>query len=993
MSKEVQKTVVEKIGLHYPNWLVDVTGFSGDWLCDRFGVRSPVQHVPRLCFDLPGPQHVALALREIEPYQAVEFFEGEQPSSFDGIVCESSPDGDIIRNKGVSLRLPRSGTYARSVPGPFGGFVIGDGDWIGGSKLLGIDPPVTIQVTVHADGPAVAQWTVTYSAESSVLAELHVRWALGADTLVVQEDIYESSEAAYELYPSIPHLATAYHMGAGEHLSPLQPMEVPLVQSQPNALGGEALGHLGHISYFGQWTDSWVGFRTTNLPEFIGAFSGWSSQWQGRGYVRPRIVQDVSCGAFLRLPLMRGRRVWGLVVTSSSEIDDSGKTRHLLNRRKNQYADIPLSKQINWQLAGPTEDRTPHLFSNKDLQVFRAHIASDREVVAALEDFVQWANPEHVGFAPAAIWKNEETLLEQCKEPLLLFAESVFDATRDGGYDRIIIFNGREAKRRAYDFDALWSMGILTESEYLAVQRALLLLAYVFVDPDYCRFEDFWAEDDPPSEGVREAMKSEMGDSPVPPNFAAEFFTTTAVIADLFPGHPMHDEWTALCERLFVKFVDRWFEPDGTYLESVNYHCHALNILICQIYGACVSGRANFLENLRIRGSFEQFLRLRTPVISHNLPVSNKDKRILAADDLTRLSVLPADGNSGENGNEQEWGEQLSVGAAIYHQADPDLSGRLMDAWIESGKVVLGTEHPLLTLLTLRPNIKPVKRAVKSIHCKSLGVLSRAKHSDGSDVWALLRAGSATHHMDFDQGNIHLIAGGKLLLGDHGYHTHDDNGKRISGCSSFLHNVVTFSDSYLNSSGYTGLEEAPEPEVVALTDEFDYVAHRIINTNYRRIGEYPYNMLLPAPKTVHLRRTLFVKVGYLVIYDTFDECTEPTTYRLHPPKETIQVDSATFVTGNPANPDLRIRIVAPREPRVTENKQYGPLWSFAVTQEPALPYITVLQWLPGAAPLVTEFDESARTLRVQTAEIHDFISFPEIYSLDVPNLRRKTVEY
>lgn len=33
--------------------------------------------------------------------------------------------------------------------------------------------------------------------------------------------------------------------------------------------------------------------------------------------------------------------------------------------------------------------------------------------------------------------------------------------------------------------------------------------------------------------------------------------------------------------------------------------------------------------------------------------------------------------------------------------------------------------------------------------------------------------------MDFDQGNIHLTAGNRVLLGDYGYHAHDSDGSSL----------------------------------------------------------------------------------------------------------------------------------------------------------------------------------------------------------------------
>ncbi|MDR3708080.1 MAG: hypothetical protein P4L33_07250 [Capsulimonadaceae bacterium] len=538
------------------------------------------------------------------------------------------------------------------------------------------------------------------------------------------------------------------------------------------------------------------------------------------------------------------------------------------------------------------------------------------------------------------------------------------------------------------DLDALYALAIVGDEDYRAIRRGFLALAYVFADPDYCRYEDFWMELDAPEEGVLEAMRDEMGDCPVPPNFAAEFFTTTAVMGELFDRHPMHETWRAFGDEMMERYLERWFEQDGTYHESINYQNHCFNELLCQIVPAQASGRIDYASNPRVRGSFEHFLAVRMPLLSEHLPPLDDPGRVCGAGDLSRRSPLPACGNSGNDGNEQLWGGQLSVGAWLYADRDPAFASALMTAWREGGKVVLEHEHPLLTLATLVPSIPSALPAPRSAHRLSLGIVSRGALSTGEPLWSLFRAGRATHHMDFDQGNLHIAAGERVLLGDHGYHTIDGEGRRIGGAATWLHNTITYGCERDNSSGYTGLEEAPEPVFVHLGDAFDYVVHRMTTTNLRRLDRHPYFSLIPIAAQVHVRHMLFVKSGYWVIWDVFEKGAEQTTFWLHPTRPMKALGYGGFRAGEEGEIGLSVQFVLPSKLNVIENRQSGPLWSFALREPSGRPYLAVLAATRSADGFYARYDDANRRLRISLDGVSDVVDLPDAGAAQAPLITR-----
>src|SRR5262249_13959708 len=147
----------------------------------------------------------------------------------------------------------------------------------------------------------------------------------------------------------------------------------------------------------------------------------------------------------------------------------------------------------------------------------------------------------------------------------------------------------------------------------------------------------------------------------------------------------------------------------------------------------------------------------------HTLKAEGDWHSLYAGWNLPRRSPMPADGNSGGEGCEQDYRDDMTIGAAAYQGRDPQFAGQLMHVWRAAGKPILDGTHPVLTLLTLHPALASVAPPEESRHRQSLGIISKARRADGTPLYALFRAGHCTHHMDFDQGNLHLAFGDAVL--------------------------------------------------------------------------------------------------------------------------------------------------------------------------------------------------------------------------------------
>ena len=958
-----------QLGVDYRGHLLAVAEPPGTLRDTRTGARIPLQTTPALATDRTAATDVVLALLDLAPNQSRTL--EHCPEDLPGSIRVETVGGFLeITNGALAVRIPRDHTTGS---GPLAGVRVGERSWQGRSVVTGAGGPATTSSTISSLGPCLVQWETLMTWPGGATLRVQMRWAAGSDTIQVVEECDADTDDVWTWDPVWPESNRALCNGGGEWRGPMR--EVGALDTRTNASG--VVGRMGHISYFNQCHFAWLGFASSD-ETFVGAFTGWGSAWQRRGHQWIDVMDDGTGGHQLRFPVKRGRRVWGLCLSTRAEAGvDTDTDRCLPNLRKTQHADLPLGKVLNWQLDGPLPAHEPTLIQRSDLDVFRKRLATDPTVASALDAAAATVKSDQPIAAALAVWRADRAAMREIGHYLAHWARTELAEIADGGYEKLIIFQGRQAKTIAYDLDVLWALDGIDEEDYRTIRKTVLAMAWMFADGDFCNPEDFWAHVDPDS-GVTEKLAPHMGRSPVPPNFLAEFFTTTGVIAEWAAWHPQADAWRQWSLDVLDLFLEHWFLPDGTYREAVNYHTHCLNALLCQFYPLQVRGVRDYFTHPSVRGSYEHFLAIQMPVL-HDQPLlpTGNERVLFGADGKDGYAPMPANGNSGGHGHEQQLRGDFSIGAAVYQRPDPELAGQCRHGWVQGGKPVLDDVHPMLTLLTLNPVIPPVMPAWESAHRQSLGLVSKAVTPQGAQLWSLFRAGSATNHMDFDQGGLHLAFAGQVLLGDHGYHTEDKDGLPAGAWPTHQHSTVTYAEDRNLSSGYTGVELAPEPLLVHCGEGFDWCVHRIINNNYRDATRFPYNHLIPASTTRHVRHYLFVKPDYFLVWDVFEEAHAPATFWLHPKEAVVQQTPNVFRAGTPGTPHLGIHFLQPVAPCVIENEAGGPLWSFAVKADQAELFLVLLAPQIDDRHIQTTYDKPRREIRVRGDGINDTIHLPQ----------------
>ncbi|MCX7935268.1 MAG: hypothetical protein N3A66_08430, partial [Planctomycetota bacterium] len=80
-----------------------------------------------------------------------------------------------------------------------------------------------------------------------------------------------------------------------------------------------------------------------------------------------------------------------------------------------------------------------------DLASFRTRLSHDPEIAAALEDAAKADAPKDTMALCLALWQNHGEAMAKCAAPALAFVEKIAAEVSVGGYERLIIFDGRTA--------------------------------------------------------------------------------------------------------------------------------------------------------------------------------------------------------------------------------------------------------------------------------------------------------------------------------------------------------------------------------------------------------------------------------------------------------------------------------------------------------------------------------------------------------------------
>jgi hypothetical protein len=332
-------------------------------------------------------------------------------------------------------------------------------------------------------------------------------------------------------------------------------------------------------------------------------------------------------------------------------------------------------------------------------------------------------------------------------------------------------------------------------------------------------------------------------------------------------------------------------------------------------------GFHDFFAHPRFRAQFGHWVDMMTPPVVRNetgLRQHSPDSSVDAG--AERLRMIPSSGNTGQDCSDFAVPDALAMAAAVLKDSDPALSGRLMRAWREGGRVCLNHYNVSGFLLLADPSLPEAESLeLQSKLLPGVGAALRGQNGHPDEVYTLVKCGWATHHNDKDEGGFCLWAYGAPVSSDQGYHYRELDGHTYGGMFTRLHNCVVFDHK---TTALAGQETAFPPERFVTTGLADLLVAYLPIDYLMDVPDRSYLELVPCDRIEYRRFLLFVKPHYFVVYDHIAQNVYTTQWYLHCQSKSVSIDGGHVRFSGNWGVDLEARLFLPSQPVIQEG-QFG----------------------------------------------------------------------
>jgi len=961
--------------------------------------------------DLPADAKLTLTLQP-----------GRSPAAPDVIAVRSDADNRCIEiaNGQLAVRIPASGTYpAEAAPGPIMALRLARQPWVG-QGLLRASQPVIITTTEPEVGPLFARWQIRMHYERRTLATFDCTLYTGEDFVRVDESSGRDSDLTF-FFNCVPGLRPDRMITYGTCSDSYPPRITELDYARPQRLGTIDF-HSGHH----QMSLSWAGLFRDGQATMIGVVQLDSPRWTNlslnRIHVECRPAEELG----FELDLKGGRKVYAVMVADADRSRQTVPGHGCIPMAvlKTRYSELPLEKVRHWVLDWDDSGEPQRPFLQCDLDSIeraRAMVVAHPKLSRAYElwgkvvlgqydpqDHATGLRPHNITFiakhhswsgSAATVWvalgdeKWGKLAVERLRKEV---ASRIDEIMATGAYMALIIFDGRHLKLWLQTYDVLKAGGFIDEATDRQLRRDFAYLAYMFDDEEFFpKWNNLRERNDP--EGWRLGGLSDLiGESLCPPNFVTEYFTSYGMMGCCFRTHPMAAAWRKEASDLLERQLDVLYYDGGAYLESPNYHALVLifNTQLA-IMLRRIPGERDFFQHPRFHDQYDWFVKTQTPLVVPNdtgkwmqYPWLYMDHtRAYDPQGPERLAFLPGNGNSGISCSDISLPAELAIAAAIMRDSDPELAGRCMTTWRRAGRPIANDLDPLTFLLVADVDQEGVKDlALKSTLLTGTFVTFRANVDTPREVMVLNKCGTSSGHNDLDEGGFTIWAFGSPIASDFGYFTFVDD--HYEGCvDTWKHNCVEFDGK---SSGYASIEHRHPPVNFVTTDLADLLVTNQQNSHLRDLPIYIEWGKVPGYVDAK-RYTMFVKPGYLLVFDSIQVCPYRHRWRLHAQANEVAIDSPRARFTGRFGVDLLAHFITPEKPKI-EVGAYSVQKHIVVEQaRPRDWRVLVAPLLPGEDLTVQRLD-SGRVIRVGGKDFTDTVMlahFPFEYQDDQVSFRGK----
>lgn len=646
--------------------------------------------------------------------------------------------------------------------------------------------------------------------------------------------------------------------------------------------------------FYSWWADYGTRWATyTPDGPYLGLFPAAASQWARSA---PNII-TIRTGAGRRpeaiLPMHRGTRVWGLVLSPASEaLRHSPGGASLIQRCRIRLVENPLDKVKDLVLDWSRDEHASHprlLSSPDNVPRIRAMARRDPALRRVLDDYPDAPNDPAGLYLATGDEHHARKAIDDVLAQLRGWVAQALDGDGyvDGSMTAIVFTRPLRSAALAYDLVAASKSLAPAERDY--ARRAFAFMAYCLAD------ENRWPK---PGQGFSRGNV----------NFHSDDYSCRAVVAALLDGHPLQREWLAYVEHELRAELRRSVYPGGAWCEAPNYQGYTMHYLIIAMGAMRRCRAADFSRDKDFRATMDYFFRIQTPY-----------------DVRAKRHMLPTVGDTTSFYHSQSLQNVFAWTAAISRD-DPAFAGLMMHAWRRGGAVWFGAHGLGLgagwtqPLQLIDPDIHEVSPAspLTSERLPGYGALLRNSYDTDHESYFLFKMGQIDQHFDSDEGSFHWYALGAPLSLDFG------SMYRPSIEQPWLHSTIDFDRCRTWTRG--------EVTTFATLPQVDYCVGEVPVNDVQRVPDLPQQSppegvsgeIERGRRFVDWRRSVvFVKgADYVVMRDDLDDADDkmPTGWSLQVLASDVRLDGRLARFTGQYGVDLDVFMAMPSDSPLTTTR-------------------------------------------------------------------------
>lgn len=826
-------------------------------------------------------------------------------------------------------------------------------------QIAAMETAPTVEITLLAKGPVFARYQyhlITADGTYTFTATLYADHPM----LYVDEQSTLARDGNFHFALSERFPCDLYCFGGSD-----RPQTVVPLPPGPYRLGSLAPHHTqSHVAY------PWMGFLQSARPQsdyrgigdtelhpyadalVVMAHKPW--EWDYPSEVTLHFTCDAARRVSVDGSLREGHRAWCLLVLPRAEVERVerfplwGQTREVATmcRWHRQINDVPFDWLRRLDLASgavtpqqfPQSMLTAEEYAAKQAELFPALVAELGDGLAAENTAALYARWLLLGDREAAQTLSRQ-LLARMEEKLALAYHSGFLP------DALCAVANRGLGPDAIAFEACVAAGVLSPEEQTRLQRIFLFFAYATTeDALFPSHHNYWPPDHP--RAIRNWATTELySDLFGTPNFQTDVYYNLGLFGAVFAQHPQADAWLAEAATQLDAQLAAHFHPGGVYKESIGYFLHLFHNMLHLASVLRRHGQRDFYADARFQGAMNTLVDYLGAPRRHTLEAMLHPAQ--ATPGLHRH--YPSIGDTGHQCMDADVQALLAHAAWEVRAHNPALSDKLLAAWQENGRPLLGhyaPQYEYVYVQQLHPQPPALAPQLASRNFVNIGQLLRADVGQPGETSVFFRSGRATHHWGFDHGHVTMTTRGSLLIPDFGYHgsTEPTSGTQVPGWASWVHNVVTFGDWW--NAGHDIERTGPE-RIIKLGADMDYV---VADMSVSMVRGPHWRDAQRITAVEYFRHLLFAHNRYLLVWDRIDFSIYRSQLRINCLARETRIDGGQIHFTGLDDVDLRVTMLAPEAPTFAEG-MVGPMRYLLCEQPCQRDYLWLCQPLaPGETP-------------------------------------------